>query len=103
MGWYRDNSGGKTHPVAQKAANRWGLYDMHGNLWEWGLDWYGPYEGGDVYDPAGAEFGANRVDRGGSWFSVAPFLRSSLRYFHDPVNASHFCGFRIALAPQVSR
>ncbi|MBN1847182.1 MAG: SUMF1/EgtB/PvdO family nonheme iron enzyme, partial [Deltaproteobacteria bacterium] len=66
--WYDGNSGGKTHPLAQKRPNAWGLYDMHGNVWEWCEDWYGEtIHPGSVTDPIGASGGSYRVLRGGSW------------------------------------
>ena len=53
VAWYRDNSGRETHPVGQKQANGFGLYDMTGNVWEWTWDWYGDYSSGSVTDPRG--------------------------------------------------
>jgi len=64
MGWNDGNSGSQTHAVGQKRANGWGLYDMHGNVWEWCLDWYGDYPSGSVVDPRGASSGSSRVYRG---------------------------------------
>jgi formylglycine-generating enzyme required for sulfatase activity len=98
MAWYDQNSGNSTHPVAQKQPNAWGLYDMHGNVWEWCRDWYGNYPGGSVTDPTGPSSGTNRVFRCGSLSFDAGYCRSDLRW-HDP--GYRDLGFRLALAPSL--
>jgi len=107
-GWYHDNSGvdlpndafigtRMTHPVGTKAPNKWGLYDMHGNVWQWCGDFYGPY-GGDATDLTGPAEGTSRVLRGGSWTSGSRVCRAASRHGgHAPGNRGRSIGFRVCL------
>jgi formylglycine-generating enzyme required for sulfatase activity len=99
MAWYDDNSGGKTHAVGGKSPNAWGLYDMHGNVWEWCQDWKGDYPSGSVTDPTGPSSGSFRVDRGGCWRSFARYCRSAGRPWSDPGYRLNALGFRLAFSP----
>ena len=95
--WYGDNSGDKTHPVGMKLPNPWGLYDMHGNVWEWTQDtWHSNYDGAPTDGSAwesGA--GADRVIRGVGWFSIAGGCWSSWRTYDDPGSRGSHLGFRL--------
>jgi formylglycine-generating enzyme required for sulfatase activity len=94
VGWYCGNASGTTHDVGGKVANNWGLYDMHGNLWEWCWDWYESY-GGDATDPTGPASGSDRVLRGGCDGNAAYFCRSAYRAYGDPAGWSDGYGFRL--------
>jgi formylglycine-generating enzyme required for sulfatase activity len=85
----------KTIPVGSYQANAYGLYDMHGNVWEWCNDWYGEYPNSGVTDPKGPSAGSSRVNRGGGWFSDGGNLRSADRDYNSPSNRYNNLGFRL--------
>ena len=87
----------KTSPIGTYPANAWGLYDMHGNVWEWCSDWSGEYPTGSVTDPIGPATGSLRVFRGGCWIKDAVLCRSAYRNGDVPP-IRRFLGFRVALS-----
>ena len=94
--WYDKNSGDKTHPVGEKQANAFGLYDMHGNVREWVQDWYAEYPQTPQNNPHGPESGTNRIYRGGGWGSAPRVVRSAFRFGFSPGARYRNLGFRLA-------
>ncbi|MCX7046265.1 MAG: SUMF1/EgtB/PvdO family nonheme iron enzyme [Candidatus Sumerlaeota bacterium] len=94
--WFDGNSGSQTHPVGQKKPNQWGLFDMHGNVYEWCADWYGAYTAEKQRNPSGPSSGDFRVLRGGSWNRVPVRCRSAARGYSAPVSRNNYLGFRLA-------
>ena len=113
LGWYDENSNRKTHPVGQKQPNAWGIYDMHGNVWEWCLDWYSINKSNsdDAVDPVRIDtppfewsrlfVGPGRMLRGGSWYDNAVHCRSAFRWRDaSPDYYQNQIGFRIVLVSE---
>ncbi len=97
MAWYAGNSGNKTHPAGTTRPNAWGIYDMHGNVWEWVSDYWSCtyYSSSPITDPTGPASGPGRVYRGGGWATSASYCRSAFRYYYIPAVKVNDVGFRL--------
>jgi len=95
--WFKANSGGKPHPVGQRKPNAWGLYDMHGNVWEWCTDFYKVdyYSAAPAQDPKGPGSGDKKVLRGGCWNSSPDACRLAYRYNENPAYTDACFGYDI--------
>jgi len=93
------NEPGKTQAVGTYSANAWGLFDMHGNVWEWCADWYGTYPTTAQTNPSGPLSGSPRVFRGGSWSYDAQYCRSAYRNYVSTGDGYYDVGFRVVLVP----
>jgi len=97
--WSAENANDKTNPVGQKKPNANGMYDMHGNVWEWVVDWFAPHPKAEqLVDPTGPPEGKHRVFKGGGWYHEGKFARSSSRFMMEPGMSINFVGFRLVLA-----
>lgn len=95
--WFDQNAENCTHPVGMKKSNEWGLFDMHGNVWEWVYDRYAPYPRGVFTDPRGPESGLSRIMRGGSWNLGASYCRADSRNYEISSYRFQNLGFRLLL------
>ena len=103
--WYKNNAEDAAHPVGRKQPNPWGLYDMHGNVWEWCQDWLdrGYYSKGVGVDPTGGTPGERRMIRGGCWFNDAEACRSAYRSYTSPGQGGPHLGFRVVMMVEENR
>ena len=97
VAWYNGNADNTTHPVATKAPNELGIYDMSGNVLEWCQDWYASYDEGPCTNPVGPESGYENVYRGGSWNNDSVMCRNATRDMADPHTTSNMMGLRVVM------
>ncbi|MCL2808936.1 MAG: formylglycine-generating enzyme family protein [Treponema sp.] len=95
--WFNGNEGDKTRQVGLKRPNPWGLFDIHGNVWEWCYDWYAPYTGDNLTDPTGPNSGIGRTSRGGAFMNESQHMRSAIRGSFFPSSTMYNIGFRVVL------
>jgi formylglycine-generating enzyme required for sulfatase activity len=93
---------GRTCPAGSYRPNAWGLFDLHGNVWEWCEDWYanGHYGNSPAQDPLGPSNGSFRVFRGGGWSNDGLYCRAASRYRDSPSSQDFYLGFRVAAVPR---
>lgn len=102
MGWCFSNSERRTQPVKQKKPNKWGLFDMHGNVWEWCRDYFKhSYVSHGSHNPSGPTGGTARMLRGGSWDLVELYSQSSYRNWHIPDQRNNRCGLRVVFRANI--
>ena len=101
FGWFQENSGKHVHPPRELRPSVRGVFDPHGNLYEWTHDWNSVFKAESLTDPLGSIRGSYRVYRGGSWFSEASDCRSGDRGTSDPTGRLSGLGFRLALSPSI--
>ncbi|MDB3959034.1 SUMF1/EgtB/PvdO family nonheme iron enzyme, partial [Opitutales bacterium] len=95
--WNYGSDANQTEDIGQYSPNPWGFFDMHGNVFEWIDDWYGDYTIGSILDPKGPSSGDYKIGRGGSWYDIGRWARSSRRVAYSPDGNSSKIGFRLAL------
>jgi formylglycine-generating enzyme required for sulfatase activity len=96
---FRPTSSSSTQPVKSRLPNAWGLFDMHGNVWEWCSDLYGAYGSEADVDPQGPSEGVGRVARGGCWYGAADEVGSAVRFDGTLVSKGSDVGFRLCFTP----
>ena len=99
FGWFAENSGKHVHPPRELRPTIRGVFDFHGNLFEWTHDWYGDFGVASVTDPLGAKARLTRVGRGGSWGTLTAACRAAYRHTFVPTGRAVDLGFRLALSP----